>query len=177
MKMYGRDPVYVKFYIDVAIETATAEMKRLMATNVRPSNAGRPSNAEASAAMDRLQDRKGKPRVKGGVWYDSATDTYNWIGPKFGRRMSEPAAEFLSEVGLQVLPIESPLDPPPIGKIDADWAIANAARIEAEKKAKAAAGPTKEELESAAHDAEIRANNERALKRLNSAKESSIDGP
>jgi hypothetical protein len=37
-------------------------------------------------------------------------------------------------------------------------------RIEVEKKAKAAAGPTKEELESAAHDAEIRANNERALK-------------
>jgi hypothetical protein len=34
----------------------------------------------------------------------------------------------------------------------------------AEKKAKAAAGPTKEEQESAAHDAEIRANNERALK-------------
>jgi hypothetical protein len=52
-------------------------------------------------------------------------------------------------------------------KIDADWVIANAARIEAEKKAKAAAGPTKEELESAAHDAEIRANNERALKELN----------
>ena len=30
-----------------------------------------------------------------------------------------------------------------------------------------AAGPTKEELESGAHDAEIRANNERALKELN----------
>jgi hypothetical protein len=67
---------------------------------------------------------------------------------------------------LQVLPIESPLFPPPISKSDTDWAIANAARIEAEKKAKAAAGPTKEELESAAHDAEIRANNERALKSL-----------
>jgi hypothetical protein len=67
---------------------------------------------------------------------------------------------------LHVLPIESPLDPPPIGKIDADWAIANAARIEAEKKAKAAAGPTKEELESAAHDAEIRASNERPLAAL-----------
>jgi hypothetical protein len=69
---------------------------------------------------------------------------------------------------LEVLPIESPLDPPPISKSDADWAIANAARIEAEKKAKAAAGPTKEELKSAAHDAEIRANNERALKALQS---------
>jgi hypothetical protein len=55
----------------------------------------------------------------------------------------------------------------PQSKIDADWARVNSARIEAEKKAKAAAGPTKEELESAAHDAEIRANNERALKELN----------
>ena len=49
--------------------------------------------------MDRLQDALGKPRVKGGVWYDRATDTYNWIGPKFGRPMSEPASQFLHEVG------------------------------------------------------------------------------
>jgi hypothetical protein len=62
---------------------------------------------------------------------------------------------------------KSPFDTPHISKIDADWARANAARIEVEKKAKAAAGPTKEELESAAHDAEIRASNERALKELN----------
>jgi hypothetical protein len=80
------------------------------------------------------------------------------------------ARYFSGKIGesLQVLPIDSPLDPPPVSKIDADWAIANAARIEAEKKAKAAAGPTKEELESAAHDAEIRANNERALKAASS---------
>jgi hypothetical protein len=56
---------------------------------------------------------------------------------------------------------------PSVSKIDIDWARANAARIEAENRAKAAAGPTKEELESVAHDAEIRANNERALKELN----------
>jgi hypothetical protein len=56
-----------------------------------------------------------------------------------------------------VLPIETPLETPPISKIDTDWAIANAARIEAEKKAKAAAGPTKEELRRAVHGAEIRA--------------------
>jgi hypothetical protein len=59
----------------------------------------RPSNAQASAAMNRLQDALGKPHVKGSVWYDQATDTYNWIGPKFGRQMSEPANEFLNEVG------------------------------------------------------------------------------
>jgi hypothetical protein len=68
---------------------------------------------------------------------------------------------------LEVLPIERSFYPPPISKIDRDWATANAARIEAEQKAKAATGPTKEELESAAHDAEMRANNERALKELN----------
>jgi hypothetical protein len=67
---------------------------------VRPATpATRPSNAQASAAMDRLQDALGKPHVKGGVWYDRATDTYNWIGPKFGRQMSEPASQFLYEVG------------------------------------------------------------------------------
>jgi hypothetical protein len=54
----------------------------------------------------------------------------------------------------------------PPAATDDDWARPNAARIDAEKKAKAAAGPTKEELERAAHDAEIRANNERALKEL-----------
>jgi hypothetical protein len=58
-----------------------------------------PSNAQASLAMNRLQDALGKPHVKGGVWYDPRTDTYNWIGPKFGRRMSEPASQFLTEVG------------------------------------------------------------------------------
>jgi hypothetical protein len=65
---------------------------------------------------------------------------------------------------LHILPIEILLDTPPVSKIDTNWATANAARIEAEKKAKAAAGPTKEELRSAAHDAKIRGNNERALK-------------
>jgi hypothetical protein len=65
-----------------------------------PTNGTRPSNREVSLAMDRLQDAKGLPHVTSGVWYDSRTDTYNWIGPKFGRRMSEPASQFLSEVGL-----------------------------------------------------------------------------
>jgi hypothetical protein len=64
-----------------------------------PTGNTRPSNAQASAAMNRLQDALGKPRVKGGVWYVAATDTYNWIGPKFGKQMSEPASEFLGEVG------------------------------------------------------------------------------
>jgi hypothetical protein len=61
---------------------------------------------------------------------------------------------------------ESPLGTSPIRKIDTDWARANAARIEAEKKAKEAAGPTEAEKLQAQHDAEIRESNERALKAL-----------
>jgi len=48
-------------------------------------------------------------------------------------------------------------------EIDADNAMTNAARIEAENK-KRAATVNPEALKSAAHDAEIRASNERALK-------------
>jgi hypothetical protein len=50
---------------------------------------------------------------------------------------------------------------------DTEWATENAARIEAEKRAKDAAGPTEEEKLQAQHDAEIRESNERALKELN----------
>jgi hypothetical protein len=45
------------------------------------------------------------------------------------------------------------------GEIDADWALENAARIEAENKERASKGPSPAELSSAAHDAEIRASN------------------
>ena len=96
MKIFGRDAHYVKFYIDTAIETAWAEMKRINA--LLATRGTRLNNVDASAAMDRLQDAKGLPHVEGGVWYDVAADTYNWIGPKFGRQMSEPAVQFLSEV-------------------------------------------------------------------------------
>jgi hypothetical protein len=65
---------------------------------------------------------------------------------------------------IEVTPIESGFYPPSVSEEDTDWARANAAPIEAEKKAKDAAGPTEEEKRQAEHDAEIRANNERALK-------------
>jgi hypothetical protein len=160
MKIFGRDTHYVKFYIDTAIETGSNELKRLNA--LLAARGTRLNNADASAAMDQLQDRKGKPPVAGGVWYDVAADTYSWIGPKFGHRMSEPADQFLSEVGG---PIENSY-PPSISKLDTDIARKNAARIEAEAKAKAAAGPTEAEKVQAQHDAQIRAENERALKSL-----------
>jgi hypothetical protein len=64
----------------------------------QPQQASRPSDAQASLAMNRLQDYNRRPHVTSGVWYEASSDTYNWIGPKFGRRMSEPASQFLSEV-------------------------------------------------------------------------------
>jgi S1-C subfamily serine protease len=51
-------------------------------------------------------------------------------------------------------------------EIDADIAMANAARIEAEAKAKAAAGPTEAEKLQAQHDEQVRADNARTLQKL-----------
>ena len=64
-----------------------------------PTTTFRPSNAQASLAMNRLQDALGKPHITSGVWYDTVHDAYCWIGPRFGRQMSEPVVQFLSEVG------------------------------------------------------------------------------
>jgi hypothetical protein len=160
MKIFGHEAIHVKFYIDTALASAWAEMKRIDA--LLTTRSPRLNNAEASAAMDLLQDTKGLPRVKGGVWYDVAADTYNWIGPKFGHRMSEPANQFLVEVEG---PLSSSSYPPSITKADTDWARANAARIEAEN-AKRAATLDPEAMARSAHDAAIRADNERVLKAL-----------
>src|SRR5258707_14575339 len=59
----------------------------------------RPTSAEATAAINRAQDAWHEPRVKGGVWYDPQTDTYNWTGPKFGERRSKSASWFLDHFG------------------------------------------------------------------------------
>ena len=67
--------------------------------NAQAISARRLNNAEANWAVNRLLDRIGKPHPKGGVWYDRRSDTYNWISPGSGRLRSEPADEFLSEVG------------------------------------------------------------------------------
>jgi hypothetical protein len=158
MKIFGRDAHYVKFYIDTAIETGSNELKRLSA--LLATRGERLNNADASTAMDRLQDAKGKPRVTGGVWYDVAADTYNWIGPKFGRQMSEPAVQFLREVAIENLSY-----PPSITQLDTNIARANAARIEAEN-AKRATTLDPEAMAKAAQDAEIRADNEKVLKAL-----------
>jgi hypothetical protein len=62
------------------------------------SDGRRPTSSEATAAINRAQDAWHEPRVKGGVWYDPQTDTYNWIGPS-GQRRSKSASWFLEKFG------------------------------------------------------------------------------
>jgi hypothetical protein len=64
----------------------------------RAAPAMRPTSAEATAAINRAEDAWHEPRVKGGVWYDPQTDTYNWIGPS-GQRRSKSASWFLDKFG------------------------------------------------------------------------------
>jgi hypothetical protein len=56
-----------------------------------------PSDEEATAAFNFLQDRLGKPHVKS-VSYDSRTDSYIWIGPASGKRVSMPRSQFEAEI-------------------------------------------------------------------------------
>ena len=55
------------------------------------------SDEQATAAFNFLQDRLRKPHVKR-VSYDPATDSYSWIGPKFGKKMSMPKSQFDAEI-------------------------------------------------------------------------------
>jgi hypothetical protein len=59
----------------------------------------RPSEAQATAAINRYQDAHHAPHLAGVVTYDAQTDTYNWIGPKTGQSVSEPADRFLHSFG------------------------------------------------------------------------------
>jgi hypothetical protein len=55
------------------------------------------SDEEATTAFNDLQDQFGRPHAKI-VHYDSATDTYHWIGPKLHKRMSLKREEFNDQV-------------------------------------------------------------------------------
>lgn len=68
-------------------------------TSQRVAPAKRPTSAEATAAINRAQDECHEPHVKGGVSYDPQTDTYNWIGPKYGEHRSKSAEWFLDKFG------------------------------------------------------------------------------
>jgi hypothetical protein len=55
------------------------------------------SDDEALSEFNALQDRFRRPHAKR-VHYDYRTDSYNWIGPSKGRRMSLPRMEFEREM-------------------------------------------------------------------------------
>jgi hypothetical protein len=40
------------------------------------------TDEQSTAAFNMLQDRFGKPHAAS-IWYEKATDSYKWIGPKF----------------------------------------------------------------------------------------------
>jgi hypothetical protein len=65
----------------------------------RTTAVSRPTSAQATAAINRAQDECHEPHVAGGVRYDAQTDTYNWIGPKFGEHRSKSAVWFLDHFG------------------------------------------------------------------------------
>jgi hypothetical protein len=76
----------------------SAEQLGIYEGGVKGTNAASPlSDEEALSEFNALQDRNNLPHAKG-VHYDYRTDSYNWIGPSKGRRMSLPRAEFESEM-------------------------------------------------------------------------------
>jgi hypothetical protein len=85
------DAVQIIIHWNGVTEPSAAEVSALKKESRR-------SDVEATKAMNRLQNALGKPHVAS-VWYNEENNTYNWVGPKLGRQMSEPANEFLSEVG------------------------------------------------------------------------------
>ena len=56
-----------------------------------------PTNEQATEAFNDLQDQNHRPHVKN-VTYDAQTDSYIWIGPTHGGKMSMKRAEFDMEI-------------------------------------------------------------------------------
>ena len=57
------------------------------------------TNEQATAAFNFLQDQLGRPHLRTGmVTYDAKTDSFTWIGPKFGKRMSQSRESFITEI-------------------------------------------------------------------------------
>jgi hypothetical protein len=89
---------------EIAEPTPTAQVQRgALAQPQSPtaSDEVRPSliltNEQATAAFNYLQDTLQKPHAKG-VSYDSSSDSYSWIGPKYGKRMLMPRGQFEAEI-------------------------------------------------------------------------------
>jgi hypothetical protein len=60
-------------------------------------HAQRLNGEQATAAFNELQDRYNRPHARS-VVYDQQTDSYYWIGPKFGKPMVMSGAQFEGEV-------------------------------------------------------------------------------
>jgi Protein of unknown function (DUF4236) len=56
-----------------------------------------PTDEEATAAFNDLQDQFRRPHVNR-VYYTASTDSYNWIGPKYHKKMSMKRPQFHVEV-------------------------------------------------------------------------------
>jgi hypothetical protein len=56
-----------------------------------------PTEEQATAAFNDLQDQFHRPHVKS-VSYIAATDSYHWIGPKTGKKMSMKHSQFIAEI-------------------------------------------------------------------------------
>jgi hypothetical protein len=100
--MYNRGPRHS----DVPPDVKRTDGFQTAATNptASPTPTGTPdttpsirSNEQATAAFNFLQDRLQKAHAKS-VTYDSKIDSYTWIGPKYGQRMSMPRSQFEAEV-------------------------------------------------------------------------------
>jgi hypothetical protein len=56
-----------------------------------------PTDEQATAAFNDLQDQFHRPHATS-VVYSSLTDSYNWIGPKTGRKMLMKRSQFIAEI-------------------------------------------------------------------------------
>jgi hypothetical protein len=56
-----------------------------------------PTDEQATAAFNDLQDQFHRPHVKS-VVYDATIDSYRWIGPKTGKKMSMKRSQFIAEI-------------------------------------------------------------------------------
>jgi hypothetical protein len=81
-------PLFLNNHESVVASTPT----RTISAEVAPL-----TDEKALAEFNALQDRYGRPHAKS-VRYDRRTDSYKWIGPKNGRKMSLPRADFEREM-------------------------------------------------------------------------------
>jgi hypothetical protein len=74
--------------VNVPSPTPEAEVRVERAQPVQPEQTiviPDPNDEQATLAMNYLQDRLGKPHVKS-VWFDVKTDSFVWVGPKYGKK-------------------------------------------------------------------------------------------